>query len=469
MKPLRKGNAGAPISFTVFVSPGRLSKEYRLRADGSVERVSGTQFAQGDYRVVSFAASDPSEALAKVGRTIDALSSQEAISLGVPTDGTTAGRITTKERFVQGGPGIPRALSHFAWPEGHGLLLLDGDDIDGLYELLCELYPPFAKIAFLSRPSASASVIDPSSGKALKRGEHGYVLIDDPLKSKECLEALMRLAWCHGTGEAAGRLQLSKSGSVLVRGPVDVSVGSPERLSYEGAAIVGPRLKTLPRTAVVMGGNGILIAAELIAFADQVAPASLFAERCQSAADDPEFRVQRDGVRAKHRAEHVRAAEARGTSRRKAEADYDRVTAMGVTSVGRWSFVPLTPDHRLWLPDGRPFTVADIQKNPVAFRDTECADPVEGLDYQSRNCAIIYTDGPCIKIYSRAHGDTFAYFAPLAADEPWEEVLRGLGEARLSGAPTPSEGTVATAEEAWVLTMPSFRELCVKRPPSAHG
>ncbi|MGO4816661.1 hypothetical protein AB4156_44960, partial [Cupriavidus sp. 2MCAB6] len=123
----------------------------------------------------------------------------------------------------------------------------------------------------------------------------------------------------------------------------------------------------------------------------------------------------------------VKAAVARGTPRRKAEADYDRVTAMGVTSVGRWSFVPLTPDHRLRLPDGRAFTVADIQKNPAAFHATECADPVEGLDYQSRSCAIIYTDGPDIKIYSRAHGDAFAYVAPLDVSEAWEEVLARLG------------------------------------------
>ena len=155
------------ICFTIFKTNGsRLSKQYRLAADGSVRTKSGTQFAQGSYRVVDFDAGDPAGALAEIGRMLDGLSSNQAIGLGVPLDGTTTGRITTKDRHAKGDTdAIPRSLEYFGWPNGPGLLLLDGDDIDGLQAILCELYPPFAEVALLSRPSASASVIDPRTGR----------------------------------------------------------------------------------------------------------------------------------------------------------------------------------------------------------------------------------------------------------------------------------------------------------------
>ena len=167
---------------------------------------------------------------------------------------------------------LTRTLDHFDWPDGCGLLFRDGDEIDGLREVLCELYPPFADIAVLIRPSASASVADPATGMRVRTGEHLYCVIDDPTLSKACLKALIRLAWCNGLGKSGGFLKLTKAGSVLSDGPVDVSVGSPERLSYEGAAVVGKGLTRLPRASQVIGGKGMLCASDLLAFADQQAP-----------------------------------------------------------------------------------------------------------------------------------------------------------------------------------------------------
>ena len=74
-------------------------------------------------------------------------------------------------------------------------------------------------------------------------------------------------------------------------------------------------------------------------------------------------------------------------------------------------------------PDGKSFAVADIQENPAAFHRRECCDPVEGTSYQSRNCAIIYTNGPRLEINSRAHGDAFADVAPL------DDITLSLSEA----------------------------------------
>ena len=227
---------GPLVRFTAFVSNRRLSKHYKRKPDGDLETLSGTQFSSGGYYVCEIPAAGVTgpSILATVGQVIDKLSSKQAIGLGVPLNGTITGTIVTKAQHAKGNiTAIPRSLDYFGWP-GLGLMLLDGDDIEGLPEILSELYPPFAEVAVLTRPSASASVINPKTKQKLKAGEHCYVVIDDPSLSDACLKALMRLAWVRGKNKGAGWLMLSKRGDALVRGPIDACVGSPERLSYEG-------------------------------------------------------------------------------------------------------------------------------------------------------------------------------------------------------------------------------------------
>ena len=174
----------------------------------------------------------------------------------------------------------------------------------------------------------------------------------------------------------------------------------------------------------------MLVADDLIAFADRVAPEELYRKRLSEAADEPEFRVRREELRAQYRKVHVKAAVARGVPRIQAEKRYDEATRRGSTTIGEREYVPLTPEHVLYRPDGRAFTVADIQADPAAYHGIECADPIEGLDYQSKNCAIIYSDGDAagrIRIYSRAHSDAFCYVAPLDPETPWDDVFEDVG------------------------------------------
>ncbi len=246
---------GPLVRFTAFASNRRLSKHYKRKPDGDLETLSGTQFSSGGYYVCEIPAAGVTgpSILATVGQVIDKLSSKQAIGLGVPLNGTITGTIVTKAQHAKGNiTAIPRSLDYFGWP-GLGLLLLDGDDIEGLPEILSELYPPFKEVAVLTRPSASASVINPKTKQKLKAGEHCYVVIDDPSLSDACLKALMRLAWVRGKDKGAGWLMLAKRGDVLVRGPIDACVGSPERLSYEGAG--RDRRRHQPASSGVQGSR----------------------------------------------------------------------------------------------------------------------------------------------------------------------------------------------------------------------
>ena len=392
----RNGIEDGPfVRFTTFVSNRRLSKHYKRKPDGDLETLSGTQFSSGGYYVCEIPAAGVTgpSILTTVGQVIDKLSSKQAIGLGVPLNGTKTGTIITKAQHTKGNiTAIPRSLDYFGWP-GLGLLFLDGDDIEGLPEILSELYPPFAEVAVLTRPSASASVINPKTKQKLKAGEHCYVVIDEPSLSDACLKALMRLAWVRGKDKGAGWLMLSKRGDALVRGPIDACVGSPERLSYEGQVVIDDGISRLPRVSKVVGGTGMLCARDLVAFANQHAPEDQYRALVDEANADPEFCKRRDAAKLAYRGEHVAKAVKRGIPREKAEKAYDESIAAGSATIGERTWLPLTDEHVLYTPGGDAFTVADIKKDPLKYHDTECADPIEGLDYQSKNCAIIYTDG----------------------------------------------------------------------------
>ena len=65
-------------------------------------------------------------------------------------------------------------------------------------------------------------------------------MVVDRVRLRDILDALMRLSWKYGLG----RYEIAANGRLLVRGPVDTSVASPERLIYEGRAEVSRRLST---------------------------------------------------------------------------------------------------------------------------------------------------------------------------------------------------------------------------------
>ena len=83
----------------------------------------------------------------------------------------------------------------------------------------------------------------------------------------------------------------------------------------------------------------------------------------------------------------------------------------------------LPPSHVLYI-DGKPVTVDEILKDPAVYHERTCADPMEGLAYKSKNCAIIYAQSPELRIYSFAHGSAFAYFAPLPSID-WSQTPVG--------------------------------------------
>ena len=60
-------------------------------------------------------------------------------------------------------------------PAGPNLILASGDGVTDVRNKLIALWPPFAAVAMLTRPSASAGITNPETDKTLPgAGEHTY-------------------------------------------------------------------------------------------------------------------------------------------------------------------------------------------------------------------------------------------------------------------------------------------------------
>ena len=207
----------------------------------------------------------------------------------------------------------------------------------------------------------------------------------------------------------------------------------------------------------MIGGSGMLDADALIAYADQHAPEQRFSELVAAAKTDPAFVAACAAVKVAYRATHIKKGAAQRLKKdpsltpeaaeAQAAESFDATEAVGTCDANGRIWIPLADDHVLYWPDGKEFTVADIKADPAQFNEKECCNPAEGMDYQSRNCALIYTNlDDQIQIYSRAHGDAFAYVASLDGT-PWAELF-----ARITGVQTVAGiATTAFSEDAIAL------------------
>ena len=185
---------------------------------------------------------------------------------------------------------------------------------------------------------------------------------------------------------------VSAAGSFLERAIIDKSVGSPERLIFEGEPIVEPPLEQAGRNAVAH--DGFTLDTRLC---------------CPPLNDDEEARVlelkaaeerrllpERQEARAKWSFGHIARLTATGVPEAEARAEVDRWIDRKELSDG----FPLPFDDPILAGA----TVADVLAAPHRFIGKTLSDPFEGADY-GRGKAILYRrpDGSLF-ISSFAHG-----------------------------------------------------------------
>ena len=183
----------------------------------------------------------------------EALSAEDALCLGVPSYGERDMIVVTrgsKNRLRTSSKNcITRTKDDFGFPDGEGWLLLDHDTKDlpvsvrsklanlgGIFAALTTIWPDLANADFLVRPSSSAGVCVAGETPADATGFHMFVRLKSASDIPSALRALHAKCWQHGLGYHL----ISKSGQMLDRSIIDVSVGSPERLIFTAPPYLAP-------------------------------------------------------------------------------------------------------------------------------------------------------------------------------------------------------------------------------------
>jgi hypothetical protein len=366
--------ARAPITISVFRKDGgSLSKSIALGEEGRpVSDGGGCRMSTGRVQTVRL------HSIQELADLIGKLDEADAIALGAvrddALDNEDCARVV-RHADLPDDPGrgtIARTLDYIGFRAGQpGLMLLDYDTkglpeavaerirAEGLEAVLAEVVPEIATTARLWRPSTSSGLCNSETGETFdKAGGHLFLAVTDAADITRATKALHQRLWLAGLGF----ILVGRAGQCLERSVIDVAVGSPERLVFEGPPQIVPPLVQSPRPCTVTRGklldlrNAIpdLSPDESATFermlADAKAEADVIAAPIRKKVDDAEVRTLR------------KAGMDEGEARSRVEA----------RRKGR-----LFPHVELHFDNGDTPTVAEVLVNPAAYHQETLADPIE--------------------------------------------------------------------------------------------
>ncbi|MCU7960971.1 MAG: DUF927 domain-containing protein [gamma proteobacterium symbiont of Bathyaustriella thionipta] len=243
------------IQFTVYTEPnGKTAGKTISIKDGRLTKTSNAHGGFG-YRFTTETVSRAKQFADFLNR----LPTSCMTSYGIAKKST--GTITSARRQDQHPDRVARNKGNFRWPDGAGILMLDYDapeDGQGLTkgDLITALTGQIKQSAYsYVHGYSSSSFIYDAAGRQWTgaRGQRLYLFIKQASDAKRALDNLHERLWLSGFG----RFDISKSGSLLSRSLVDISVAQPERLDYSAPpqCLNGLVQKRPPFTA---HGSGLL-------------------------------------------------------------------------------------------------------------------------------------------------------------------------------------------------------------------
>lgn len=232
------------FAVSIFTSLGALSKSYRLGEHGDLEKAPGGILLNGTVETMTFQSMN--EFAAMLGK----LSPNTALGYGLNAHALARVVCQGSVQSTRGSelPVIARTREHFCYAAAPGIMMLDVDaPKDGTapltdQEVLGLLYaacPELRDAPHIIIASASSHIYH--NGKELVggRGAHVYMLVADARDIPRAGGVLFKKLWLAGQG----RIELSRAGTMLVRGLIDASVWQPERLDFAGGAHCEPPLE----------------------------------------------------------------------------------------------------------------------------------------------------------------------------------------------------------------------------------
>jgi hypothetical protein len=382
---------------------GYLTKQIWLEADGSAHFDSSEcVMTAGAAKRVSF------DTMGELVAGINELQPQHALALGALADGvpdqceiTTSRRLNGSERPAGL---IVRTRDFFTFrPGAPALALLDHDGksmpaevkaridaIGGFWPAITSIIPGIERVSRVQRASTSAGLFRSDTGEQLlvSNGNcHVYIAVRDGSDIPRFLAAMHQRSWLAGFGW----MTLGAAGQLLERSIIDVTVGSPERLVFEGPPRLMPPLQQDMQMRMPVALEGELLDSA-------VACPSL------SSTEHMQLRQLMAKERVELRPDAERARRSYISMQAKRLGVSERVIERRCEGVLHPATVLEFDDKDL---EGK--TVADVMANPSEFVGETLADPVEGVEYGRGKAKVLPGGGNAVVIHSFAHGLGMVY------------------------------------------------------------
>ena len=298
---------------------------------------------------------------------------------------------------------IARTLDYLVFNKGErGLVLLDADfkgmpeaavrrmeECGGFWGALSKVLPALTTVAYVERASTSSGLRNVETGESFSNsgGRHVVIPVLDAADIPRFLSDLHDRCWLAGLGWG----MVSAAGSFLERSIIDKTVGSPERLIFEGPPTIQPPLVQEGRNAVTHDGTSLDTRLCAPLTSDEQAKLQKL-----KAAEECRLLPERQKARAAWSVSHIERLTAGGMSEPEARAQIDRwIDRQELSGAFELPF----DDPKL-----AGTTVSDVLAAPDEYINKTLSDPFEGPAY-GRGKAILYRrrDGPLF-INSFAHG-----------------------------------------------------------------
>jgi hypothetical protein len=418
---------------------GPLTKRISLQPDGAIKSDgSACIMARGQAERLRF------EALRQFADAIARLGSGEAIALGALRDGlpeqveiTTRGKLAAVNGAAPSGL-IARTQSYIQYrPGAAALALIDHDrkgmpadlaarlaDPGAFWRALVGVCPALRECGHVWRASTSSGLRRADTGAEIagSGGLHIYVPIRDGSDAERFLKALHQRCWLAGYGW----LMVGAAGQILERSIVDRTVGSPERLVFEGAPILEPPLVQDARGRQPVTHEGppldTVTACPPLTIAERSRLDEMLARA--AAALEPDAARARDAYVRRH-AEDIAA-----------RTGIDRAAAERI--VRRQCGGILRPEVILHFddPDISKRSVAEVLADPERYEGETLADPLEGPQYGVCKARVMRRADGTLWIHSCAHGlstrfelrHDYASLRRVLEALPESELVRALSE-----------------------------------------
>lgn len=396
--------SGCDIS--VFTSSEILTKQFSFFA-GELQKRPGGHMTSGQVKRVALRRPEDLAALLRK------LTPYQALSFGLCAE--RVARIVAQnmlDKVPSGSTPVIARTAQFLGFKGAGVWMLDVDPPkDGtppltreqVLELVAKVCPELAEAPMVICDSASSHIWNRETGKELigARGLRIYVFVSDATDIPRAGKVLFSRLWLAGHG----RIELSATGSMLVRGPIDDAVWQPERLDFAaGAACEAPLEQRRPAPEVRNNDAPPLDTRQALPSltSKQEGELSRLVQAAKEKVKPESARVRAQWLEKRVDAELSREGMTRETHPREAQAKRDQLAAAALTNV-------LTDDVVLYPKDMAPVTVAEVLADPDKWDGVRFADPLDPGCYNDDRIALAILKDDDPRIFSHAHGGHVYY------------------------------------------------------------